>query len=333
MGAIASLSMGANRPGAGGSAAANPFPTPVLAVEGGPSGADKFKGAARLKDAFAIELDRLIPDPHQPRKEFDQDELLRLATSLETRGQLQPIRVRFDESEGKWKIISGERRYHAAVLAGLATLICVEAKGTPSPEDILEDQLVENCVREDLKPIEQARAFKALLEKRGCSYRQLAETLTISHQAVVRALALLDLPSDIQEKVASGAVPASTAAEVARVDNIDEQRALIAEIESSGMTRDQVSKVVKTKVAQAKGKGGSAKANSKANRKVEQAEILPKVDPSTVPANRIMRDSYFCDNGITVSFDVKERHTMLDLIEAVEEVLAVLQLMKQEMAA
>ena len=63
-----------------------------------------------------------------------------------------------------WIIVSGERRYRAAQRAGLPTLICVEVKGAPTPEEVLEDQLVENCVREDLKPIEQARAFKALIE-------------------------------------------------------------------------------------------------------------------------------------------------------------------------
>ena len=68
--------------------------------------------------------------------------------------------MRWSDAVSRWIIVTGERRYRAAVLAGLPTLACIEAKGPLTAEDILEDQLVENCLREDLKPIEQARAFK-----------------------------------------------------------------------------------------------------------------------------------------------------------------------------
>jgi ParB family transcriptional regulator, chromosome partitioning protein len=235
-----------------------PFP-PATLVRGGP---EKYLGAPRSKDVLVIELGRIAPDPGQPRKEFDPGALADLAASLKARGQLQPIRVRWDEGSARWIIIAGERRYRAALLAGLPTLMCVEAKGPLTPGDILEDQLVENALREDLRPIEQARAFKALLEQRGCSQRQLAESLHVPHQTVVRALALLALPGDIQEQVDGGAVPASAAYELARVADDATRRELADQVVAGELTRDEVTarvRAVSSRSAGGKGMGAKAK--------------------------------------------------------------------------
>jgi ParB family chromosome partitioning protein len=240
-------------------AEAGTIPLPGGVVHGGP--AAKYQGAARVKDALAIELGRIVPDPDQPRKDFDRAGLEDLAASLGARGQLQPIRVRWDEPMGKWVIIAGERRWRAAQLAGLETLLCVEAKGPLTPDDILEDQLVENCVREDLNDVDKAHAFRALMDRRGLSQRQLAELLHISHQTVGRALALLAAAPEVQAAVASGEAPASVAAELARstVDH-DEQRAVLAEIRSKGLTRDAAVEAIRGKGKAKKGRGARPKA-------------------------------------------------------------------------
>ena len=141
-----------------------------------------------------IRLDRIVTDPNQPRTEFDPESLARLATSLRERGQLQPIRVRWDDTASCYVVVVGERRLRAAQLAGLESLACVVVAGEPTAEDLLEDQLVENCLREDLKPIEQAKAYKSLMASRGLSTRQLAERLQIGAASVAKALALLDTP-------------------------------------------------------------------------------------------------------------------------------------------
>jgi ParB family chromosome partitioning protein len=243
-----------------GAAPASPIgdtiPLPGAMVHGGP--AAKYQGAARVKDSLAIELGRLVPDPDQPRKDFDAGALAELAASLKARGQLQPIRVRWDEPMGKWVIIAGERRYRAALMAGLETLLCVEAKGPLTPDDILEDQLVENCVREDLNDVDKARAFRALMDRRGLSQRQLAELLHISHQTVGRALALLAVAPEVQSAVAAGEAPASVAAELARVGDHDAQRAMLAEIRSQGLTRDAAVEAIRGK-GKPKGRGRGAR--------------------------------------------------------------------------
>jgi ParB family transcriptional regulator, chromosome partitioning protein len=269
-------SMGAHRQAATGGM----FPG---AVHGGP---EKYQGSSRIKDALAIELDRIAPDPDQPRKEFDPEALQSLAASLKDRGQLQPIRVRWSTVDNSWVIVSGERRWRAARMAGLATLACVEAKGEMTPSEILEDQLVENCIREDLKPIEQAKAFRALLDTRGCSGRQLAESLGISHQAVGRALSLLSLSGELQEQVDSGLVPASAASEVAKVKDDDARREIASKIAAGELTRDQTIDAVRKAGRISKGRGAkprkptvrtirttSARVTVEFKRAVELAEV------------------------------------------------------------
>jgi ParB family chromosome partitioning protein len=244
-------SMGANRP-------AEPGP-PAAALHGETSA--KYHGASRVKDALSIEVERITPDPDQPRKEFDPESLSHLAESLKTRGQLQPIRVRWDGGGSRWVIVVGERRYRAALMAGLPSLLCLEVKGEPTPDDILEDQLVENCLRQDLRPVEQARAFRTLLDRRGWSYRRLAEALHIAPASVARALALLDLPAGVQERVEQGVLPPATAYEIARVSDPASQAELAERIVSEGLSRAETVAAVKQasgRPARAKGKGGRA---------------------------------------------------------------------------
>jgi ParB family chromosome partitioning protein len=237
------------------------------------AGPAQYQGCTRPKDTLTIEVSRLMPDPEQPRKEFDRDALEHLARSLKARGQLQPIRVRWAASRGGWIIVSGERRWRAASLAGLATLACVEVKGEPTPDEILEDQLVENCVREDLKPIEQARAFKALLERRGCSGRQLAESLNISHMAVTRALALLALPATVQDQVEQGALAPATAYEVSKAEP-SAQEELAREVVAGKLTREEAVEAVRRSAGR-KGRGPAK--GRKATSRVFRTAAGPRV--------------------------------------------------------
>ena len=163
---------------------------------------------AKSKNAIEVPLDKIVPDPDQPREEFEPESLERLAESLKTRGQLQPIRVRWDEAQGKYVLICGERRWRAARIAGIATMSCVVSEGPIDAGELLALQLVENCLREDLRPIEQAKAFKSLMDRNGWSGNQAAKALGIAQPTVVRALALLDLPEPVQDQVEQGTLAA-----------------------------------------------------------------------------------------------------------------------------
>lgn len=195
-----------------------------------------------------IELDKLMPDPSQPRKTFIREELDRLAASIKTRGVLMPLRVLWDEERQCWRIITGESRWRAARLAGLTTVPCIAVEGNPDEEDILADQIVENSVRKGLRPIEEARAIDKLKSLKRCSSKTLAEELGISNASITRAESLLSLPVDIQAMVDDGRIPESAAYELSRLPDEQGQRELAHSVAAKRMNRDQVAEAVRSKV-------------------------------------------------------------------------------------
>ena len=146
-------------------------------------------GVSRNKSGtVSIVLSQIIPDPEQPRKTFDESDLKRLASSLLLHGQLQPIRVRWSDSHGKYLIIAGERRWRASTMLSSPTIECVIETAAKSETEIRVQQLVENCLREDLPRLERARAFRSLMVDRGFSARELSEMLSISEPTISRDL-------------------------------------------------------------------------------------------------------------------------------------------------
>jgi ParB family transcriptional regulator, chromosome partitioning protein len=210
---------------------------PVVMTAPTSTAPSRWRGVVRSKDAVLVPTDRLVPDADQPREDFDDESLDRLAESMKSRGQLQPIRVRWDEGRDSYVIVCGERRWRAATRAGLPALSCVVMDGPLSPEDLLSLQLVENCLREDLKPVEQARAFRSLMDRNGWSTRRLASELSIAQTNVVRSLSLLDLPDAVQEQVDLGNLATSTALEIGKLGDREAQERLAARAASEKLTR------------------------------------------------------------------------------------------------
>lgn len=205
----------------------------------------RLQGITRSGNAAEVPVDKIARDDDQPREEFDPDALARLAASLKERGQLQPIRVRWSEERGQYVIICGERRWRAAMMAGMATMSCVIADGPIEPGELLAIQLIENALREDLSDLEQAKAFRTLMETHGWSQHQLARELGIAQPNVVRSLALLKLPEAVQEQVEQGTLKAATAYQLARLDDPAEQAEVAARVVAEGLSRDETAEVVR----------------------------------------------------------------------------------------
>lgn len=125
-------------------------------------------------------------------------------------------------------------------MAGLEKIPCIVADAPATPEEVLEDQLVENALRADLKPIESAHAYRRLLESLGISQRQLAERLHISPQTITRALALLELPEDVQHDVDAGTIAPETAYEIGRVADDSERQELVTKARTGTLRREEV---------------------------------------------------------------------------------------------
>jgi ParB family chromosome partitioning protein len=178
--------------------------------------AGRTVGVQPLPTAKVVDISRIVPDPDQPRKFFDDDDLALLAGSMRDLGQTDPVKVRWDAARDRWVLVDGERRYRAAQRAGLTTLTVVVDDRVMAPDRVLELQLVENALRADLTPLESGAAFQQLMAVWHCNQQELAARLHISPSKVSRAIAALALPPDVQQDVESGKVGAMTAVMNAR---------------------------------------------------------------------------------------------------------------------
>jgi ParB family chromosome partitioning protein len=142
-------------------------------------------------------------------------------------------------------ILVGERRWRAAKLAGLVELSCLIEEGDLSSDERLMVQLVENALREDLKPVEQAKAYRALMEAKGWSGNQLAKELHVAQSSVVRTLSLLELPPLVQARVDGGELAATVAHELTKIPDPAAQAELAEAVVGQNLTRSEVAEVVK----------------------------------------------------------------------------------------
>jgi ParB family chromosome partitioning protein len=157
-------------------------------------------GGAELRE---LHVDLVAPNPGQPRKRFDDEALQALADSVKERGVLQPVLVR-PRPGGSYELVAGERRWRAARLAGLETLPALVQQRDDAQS--LEDALIENMAREDLNPIEAARAVAGLVEELGLTREEVGRRVGRSRVAVSNLLRLLDLPDEALALVEDGSL-------------------------------------------------------------------------------------------------------------------------------
>jgi ParB family transcriptional regulator, chromosome partitioning protein len=158
------------------------------------------EGAAELRE---LHVDLVAPNPGQPRKRFDEEALQALAESIKERGVLQPVLVR-PRPGGSYELVAGERRWRAARVAGLETLPALVQQRDDARS--LEDALIENMAREDLNPIEAARAVAGLVEELGLTREEVGRRVGRSRVAVSNLLRLLDLPDEALALVEDGSL-------------------------------------------------------------------------------------------------------------------------------
>jgi ParB family chromosome partitioning protein len=154
-----------------------------------------------LQELRPIPVDLVDPNPHQPRRVFDEESLMALAGSIRARGVLQPVLVR-PLASGRYELIAGERRWRAAQLAELDALPAVVRRHDDAGS--LEVALIENMAREDLNPVEEARACAALVEELGLTREEVGVRIGRSRVAVSNLIRLLDLPDEALELIERG---------------------------------------------------------------------------------------------------------------------------------
>ncbi|MHA6324429.1 ParB/RepB/Spo0J family partition protein [Roseivivax sp. CAU 1753] len=170
---------------------------------------DPSTGNSRSPDRM-IPIDRIVPNPDQPRRSFTEDQLAELADSIRAKGVIQPIIVREKpESDGRFEIVAGERRWRAAQMAQLHEMPVLVRTFTDT--EVLEVAIIENIQRADLNAIEEAAGYRQLMFKFGHTQEKLAEALGKSRSHIANLMRLLNLPDDVQSYVTEGKLSAGHA--------------------------------------------------------------------------------------------------------------------------
>lgn len=150
-----------------------------------------------LNSARSIPIREIIPDPNQPRKTFNQQKLEELAATIKSKGVIEPVTVRFKDDQGKYMIVTGERRYKAAQIAGLTEIPCITKDLTDQEALIL--QIIENVQREELSPVEEAKSYRILLEN-NWTQTAIADLVGKSQPYISQILKILTLPEAVLQE-------------------------------------------------------------------------------------------------------------------------------------
>jgi ParB family chromosome partitioning protein len=194
---------------------------------------------------FLIEVNKITPNPYQPRREFDEEELKNLASSIREFGILQPLVVTkiVEESEGainvRYELIAGERRFRAASIIGLERVPAV-IKNVALDKERLEMAIVENVQRANLNPIESARAYNRLQDEFKLTQREIAQRIGKSRESIANTMRLLNLPTNIQDAVSMGKLGESQARLLLTIDDIAQQQQLFDEITLNNLSVREV---------------------------------------------------------------------------------------------
>jgi ParB family transcriptional regulator, chromosome partitioning protein len=283
-------------------------------------------GLKRSQEFWLVPMDRIDADREQPREGgFDRTidpetgeervnpEFQRLVDSLRRDGLLQPITLEHGSEPGRFKVQIGERRFRAARTLGWDKIPAkvIEPNPNAPPGQTLARQIIENVIREDLKPIEQAWSFRTLLTTYGWTSAELGQALGYSAGFISQRLALLDLTPAIQGRVESGEIDAMRAYHVSRIEDPETQAEVVERIVEEKLSQKETQEVVKQVKAR---EPKASKSNGKGRGTKPKAS---KAEPTTTK-ERVIRTS----NGHKVAISARKAFDRLALVETLREALA-----------
>ncbi|HRZ95179.1 MAG TPA: ParB/RepB/Spo0J family partition protein [Candidatus Moranbacteria bacterium] len=216
-----------------GSVAAAIKANPVSTASPKNSGAEKDNGAGN--EIREVEMIKIVPNPHQPRLSFNDEKLEELAGSIKEHGIIQPITV--TKNNGNFEIVTGERRFQAAKMAGLKTVPVIVRDANEKQK--LELAITENVQRHDLDAIEEAKAYKKLIEEFEMNQEEVAKKIGISRSAVANKIRLLGLPVEIQKALIAGDITEGHCKLLLAISNPERQKAFYEMILKNKLTVKQ----------------------------------------------------------------------------------------------
>lgn len=191
-----------------------------------------------------VPIDNIQPNPYQPRLHMQEEQLEELASSIRTHGLMQPLVVSAADDEGKYTLIAGERRWRASRLAGLSEISVVVM--TATPQEMLELAIVENVVRADLSPLEEAHAYRRLIEDFTLTQGEVAERVGKSRVAITNTLRLLNAPEQVQQAIVDGEITEGHARAMLGLSSIAEQIEMLEQIRNRNLNVRQTENLVRS---------------------------------------------------------------------------------------
>lgn len=235
---------------------------PVARPAATPAAGDSTPEGAQL-----ISLSEIRPNPLQPRRNFDEAEMTELAESMKNHGVLQPIVVR--KKDKGYEIIAGERRWRAAQRSGLARIPAMVK--TTDDRESLEISLIENLQRENINPMEAARAYQRLSREFSLTQEQIAQRLGKSRPAIANTLRLLDLPEEVGKSLADGRISEGHAKVLLSLADPEAMRSICKQIVARNLSVRDVESVVKKLLS---GKSSSRKVSKSASAQADDPNLL-----------------------------------------------------------
>jgi ParB family chromosome partitioning protein len=268
-------------------------------------GLEVLLGGATQSDLARLPVDAIHPNPRQPRRRFDNEATSGLAESIRAQGVVQPVLVR-PRASGGWELIAGERRWRAAREAGVATVPAVVRHA--DDRDSLLLALVENVAREQLSPVEEARAYAALLDEFALSLGDVADRVGRSKPSVSNRVRLLELPDDVLAMVERGELSEGHARAILAVPDQDGRRLLARQVVRQGLS---------VRAAERAARWAGARRR--------QRRAVTRVDPALAERARTAiqaltgLEARVSGSRVEISFDGE--HGLHELVEALERVI------------
>lgn len=234
-------------------------------------------GVQDLADAREIDLNRIEPDPDQPRRTFDEDRLEELAASIRSEGVLQPIAVRYDGERDVYIVLHGERRWRASHRAGIKSIPAL-VRDVPEERRLLQ-QLMENVIREDLNAVDRAAALRALKQQMGdVGWDRVAEAVGIKRSRLFQLLGTEKLPETAQDDIRTGNLSEKQSRALQGLNAVQQEalRALIVEENISAQLASKIARALK--IASTEG----SSSHSAAEEEVKQLYAL--IEPADAEA-------------------------------------------------
>ncbi len=262
-----------------------------------------------LDEVIHIKLTDLVPNPYQPRHDFDSDKLVELMNSIREHGVLQPIVVRKRVSSG-YEIVAGERRFRAVQMLGLDSIPSMVRD--ISDKDAMEIALIENLQRDDLNPIEIAEAFKKLMDLFSFTQDQLADRVGQSRSHVANILRLLALPVEVRNEVSRGTISMGHARALLSIKEVDQQLDILESIKRDHLNVRDVESLVQRPNSVSRETNRTVQKKDKNNPQIQMYENTLQERLGTSVRIKYMNGkgriviNYFSNDDLTRILDIME---------------------------